>query len=214
MRTDRQNIGARARYAAMATLLACAPVFILLGLWQLARADQQEAMQAAAQAARAAAPLDLQRERIVPGHAYRRAIATGEFLPSQYFLQGRSEAGRPGYGMVAVMRAGGNHVLVERGYTPRAEGMAPPGRRRVEGVLLPARLPPLQMGELRGAVRPFLDPRAIGDELGIELAPLVLHAKPPPLPPLKGAMHVGYAIQWFVFAAVALVALVALVRNR
>lgn len=198
----------------MMTLLLASLLFGALGVWQLARADEQGALLDAAQAALDAPPLDLQRERVTAAHAYRRASARGEFLPAQYFLQGRSEAGRMGYGAVAVLRIGDSHVLVDRGYTPKAEGMAPRGAVRVDGVLVPARQPPLRLGDPKGAVRPFLNPRAIAQELGIELAPLVLHAKPPPLPPLKSAMHIGYAIQWFVFALVAVVAAFALYRNR
>jgi surfeit locus 1 family protein len=183
-------------------------------MWQLARADQQDARVAAARFALAAAPLDLQRDAVAPTHAWRRAVAQGRYLPDQYFLQGRSESGRVGYGAVAVLHTGDHYVLVDRGYAPKPEGTAPAGMVRVEGVLIPAQQPPLRLGEPSGPIRPFLDPRAIGRDLGIELAPLVLHAKPPPLPPLKGAMHIGYAIQWFVFAAVAVLAAMALLRNR
>lgn len=214
MTAGKASIGERSRLAAAVALLGACALFLALGAWQLARAEAQDARLAAARAALAAPPLDLQREQVTEGHAWRRARGEGEFLPAQYFLQGRSELGRTGYGAVAVLHAGGRHILVERGFTPAAQGVAPRGSVRVEGVLVPVQQPPLRMGEPTGSVRPFLDPDAIARELHIDLAPLVLHAKPPPLPPLKGAMHIGYAIQWFVFAAVAVLAAMALLRNR
>ncbi|MFA5530423.1 MAG: SURF1 family protein [Thiohalomonadaceae bacterium] len=214
MKAGKASIGERGRLAAAIGLLGACGLFVALGVWQLARAEAQDARLASARAALAAPLLDLQREQVTARHAYRRAHGEGEFMPVQYFLQGRSDMGRSGYGAVAVLHTGGRHILVERGFTPVAEGAAPAGRVRVEGVLVPVYRPPLRMGEPSGFVRPFLDPRALARELNIELAPLVLHAKPPPLPPLKSAMHVGYAVQWFVFALVAIVAALALFRNR
>jgi surfeit locus 1 family protein len=165
-----------------------------------------------------------------PGaQVWRRAEAVGRFLPGgAQVLRGRSRAGHPGVWVAAPLRTAAGTVMVLRGWAPSADGArverdalaAPGGEVRVAGALLP--LP-------ERADRGLPVPSAGGDTTwrSLELAvagerapgpvlPLYLqllpdagaaagaYPHPEPLPELSEGSHLGYALQWFSFALIAL----------
>jgi surfeit locus 1 family protein len=204
------------RYAALALGLAAALLFARLGVWQLARRTQRLAYNRAVEARLAQRPIPLDAGgalQSLPADSlrYRRVSATGRFdFPHQVVEIGRSFEGAPGVHLLTPLRLGdGTGLLVDRGWTYAADGITvdagsvgEPDRATVEGILgLPGG---------RFAVRPDTLP------VGYPLGPLVLTrtVAPPGLPPalrvarlptLDAGPHLSYAIQWFSFAAIALV---------
>lgn len=219
--------------AAAVVALVC----IRLGIWQLDRLEERRAVNAEVSAALASEPIPLDAvlaEDADP--AYRRVVASGTWDPaSEVILFGRSLDGRPGNHVLTPLELGdGRAVLVDRGWVP-ADVADPPvtgdaaaaGTATVEGILLPSDAggtgEPSDGSALPEQVR-TIDVAALDPAIPLDLVPDVylLRARqepaqdrpvPAPLPALTEGPHLGYAIQWFTFAAVALVGGVVLVRR-
>lgn len=163
----------------------------------------------------------------------RRVRVRGTYLPAgEVVLRGRVHGGRPGVHLatpMAIEGGGGALVLVNRGWVPSPDAAtvdaaryAEPGAHVVDGVLqeIPATD---DGGEPSGAegARTFrrLDRAALRSSLGPALLPLYVQQLPgadsaraaPPvrvgLPPPGEGPHLGYAVQWFSFAAIGLIGL-------
>jgi surfeit locus 1 family protein len=188
-------------------VVLAAAAMIALGLWQIRRAHWKESLLAdyAAAAAMPALDLDplLDRPRAsLPPLAFRRALVTchARDVPPQ-LRGGRSrETGQGGYSYLVPCRPGGGglarRILVNAGWTP-----LPDNRRRLT---------------LNGLVAGSFG----ADEQG---RPLVLTsaASPPPLRPSAAPSiedipnnHISYAVQWFAFAAIALIIFALALRRR
>lgn len=162
----------------------------------------------------------------------RRVVVRGAYLPDDLLLRGRAFAGRPGVHVVTPLAIDGvpRTVLVNRGWVPSPDGatadtkpFAEPGARSIEGIFQAVPVTenggqpsPSQTGALtyrrldletlRGRVRPPILPLYVQQLPG----PDSLSAPPPrrvSLPPLSEGSHLSYAVQWFSFAAIALVGL-------
>lgn len=190
MRQDRVAFGARFWWVTVAAVLGVV-VTASLGRWQLSRAAQKEALQAAIDA-RALEPLldangpDADALTALEAPAallHRRVLAHGVWL-AEYtvWLDNRQMQGRPGFYVVTPLRLdGGRVLLVQRGWAPRSfedrtrlpELHTPTGPVEVRGVLSP---PPARLYELgaaeRGAIRQNLDLDAFRTETGLPLAGL------------------------------------------
>lgn len=185
-------LGARFWWVTVAAVLGVA-VTASLGRWQLGRAAQKEALQAAIDA-RAREPLI---EALSPEAAgltarepsaallHRRAMVRGVWLAEHtVWLDNRQMHGRPGFFVVTPLRLeGGGVLLVQRGWMPRnfedrtrlPALQTPPGQVEVRGILSP---PPARLYELgtteRGAIRQNLDLDAFRAETGLPFAGLSL----------------------------------------
>jgi surfeit locus 1 family protein len=204
------------RYAGLVLGIAAALLFSRLGVWQLDRLHQRRAHNALLAERMAAAPLDITSSLTAAGVPldslqYRRARAAGVFDFSREFVDGgKSYRGAPGVHLLTPLRVtDGSAILVDRGwaFAPDAQTVAEPALVEpdsavVEGVLV------VPAG--RRAVRPDTL------RIGYPLFPLVLRrtAAPdslpaglaiPELPALDEGPHLSYAVQWFSFAAIALV---------
>lgn len=211
------------RLAGLLLGLVVAAICGRLGIWQLDRHAERRAWNARLDA-RLAAPPVLLTSGIAPPDvdslAYRRARAEGVFAFADQVREGnKSNRGAPGVHVLTPLRfPDGTAALVNRGWTYAPDGMtadlaplAEPERATVEGVLLPP------AGRL--AVVPESLP------VGYPLFPLLLRRTegtgempaglvPAGLPPRDAGPHLSYAIQWFAFAAIALVGGVILARRR
>lgn len=211
--------------------------FIWAGFWQLSRYDQVRAARDLGQdrITAAAVPLDEVVASSDDPATYRRVEVTGEYLPGrQVATAPRSRDGRPGNLLLTPLEptGGGPTVLVERGWVPFdrdgviTEPAAPPtGEVTVEGVLLPPENPGTTTPFNDAGLVTFVNPEAMQDDLGLELLeqPLRLLSQQPPQPgplPVLGDVpafdlgnHLSYAVQWFAFAAVALIGYPLLVRR-
>jgi surfeit locus 1 family protein len=204
------------RYAGLIVGIAAALLFSRLGVWQLDRLADRRAQNAMLEARLGEPVLE------VPGAGiaftdvsdtlrFRRVRARGVFdFAHQTVQRGVSFRGAPGVLVLTpLVIGGGRALLVDRGWTYAADGstadlvaLSEPDTAVVDGVLIRV--------ERRNAVLP--------DSLhgSYRLAPLILRrtvaraALPPglallPLPPLDEGPHLSYALQWFSFAAIALV---------
>ena len=213
------------------TLFFCA-LFVTLGGWQLQRAATQEAhtailLERAHQGALSVEQLaQLDKMDDFPLHA------TGHFdNPHSLLLDNRVLDGRAGYELLTpFITDTGTALLVNRGWLPRgADRDILPAITPIDGdvtvsgithlpkhnLFLPA---PDKSAPSHWPVRLVeLDTDSIGQWLGQPLLPVVLRLDPdihfdaPPLPRhwqapvrLTPARHRAYAVQWFLFAGIAL----------
>jgi len=207
----------------VAALLAAA-LTARLGVWQLDRAAQKRALQAA---------VDAQAERPALGNAelaadalHRRVVLRGRWLAERtVWLDNRPMEGRVGFFVVTPLQLAGRSdaVLVQRGWAPRHavdRSALPPldtpaGEVEVIGRLAAAPSRLYDLGEGRpGAIRQNLDPAAYAIETGLQLFPLTVVQTTAgaedgllrhwPAPDLGLHKHYGYAFQWFALCALVL----------
>ncbi|MEK9951752.1 MAG: SURF1 family protein [Curvibacter sp.] len=192
-----------------------------LGRWQLGRAAEKEALQAAIEA-RGREPVLDARSLAVPqtdaALLHRRVQARGVWVAERtVFLDNRQMNGRPGFFVVTPLRLeeGGGVLLVQRGWVPRNfedRTRVPaiettPGPVELQGRVAPAPARLYEMGAVEtGAIRQNLDLAQFRLETGLPLAGLTQQqtgAASEGLlrewPPINTGVdkHYGYAFQWF-----------------
>lgn len=211
------------------TLILCA-LFVRLGIWQWQRWIQSDAAWTRfARGADAAQPLGARALDELP--LYQRVSVTGRLDGQhQFLLDNRSYRGRPGYEVLTPLaRATGGVLLIDRGWLPFTGA-----RARLPDVTLTAEasvtlsgrvadLPSAGLASGRAAPEP-LDPwpkltsfpraEELAGALGAALPARILLLdpgapegyvrdwQPPGVAPLR---HLSYAIQWWCFAALAVV---------
>ena len=189
-------------WALAAAALGCA-AFILLGNWQTRRADEKRALGAQAQSVN----------------------VTGTFLPRySVMLDNKLRQGKPGYEVVTPLHLAGSdlHVLVNRGWVQAPptrdvlpEARTPAGEVRIEGVALQhlPRLLNVDPSE-KGRVRQSLQLPAFAAETGLRLEPRIIEQHSPtddgllrewPRPDMGVERNESYALQWYSFAALAVI---------
>ena len=202
---------------------------VRLGLWQLDRAAQKEALRDATMQRGALPPLESAQlardEASAKGQYHRRITLAGRWLDRfTLFLDNRQIAGRPGFFVMTPLQLpGGEAVLVQRGWAPRdpLERTRLPALPATEAsVHLLARIapPPSRLFEFAGGetgrIRQNLDLDAYSREIGVPLRPLSLLQLGPtdgapsdglvrdwPVPALDIQKHHGYAFQWFAISS-------------
>jgi surfeit locus 1 family protein len=215
-------------------------LFLRLGVWQLERLAERRARNALvvrrlAEPPRAVAelPRDTAAAHYMIAHFFGRYDFAHELL-----LAYRSREGSPGVHFITPLRVPGmdTAVLVDRGwvYAPDAETVDSMRWREpadVDATGYIQELPTIGRGSAalpgRASHVRWLDPAAIARATGYPVAPYLMMlsgdsstrslrvpARVPP-PPLDAGPHLSYAIQWFAFAAIALVGVPAgFVRSR
>lgn len=225
-------------------VLVLLPAFVLLGNWQLDRADfKRERLRAFAEGSDQPVPMGrLLADGVAAdaGIGLHHVVARGRWADGgEVFLEGMTHAGRAGYHVLTpfVLDAGGRILMVNRGWVARdysrkaLPALPAPARdtREVRGVLRGLPVPGMRLGAGAapgeagtGAARDPDQPVALlyptaGDlarRLGRPVVDGMLLLDPAapdgftrawtPAPdgPQK---HLGYAIQWYAFAATLLV---------
>jgi len=226
----------RPRLFTTAALVAFCALTISLGNWQLRRAEGREGAQRQLDARTAAAVAALPSQPVDPADwAWRRVSARGEYAVAHtILLDNRVLDGRVGYQVLTPLRIAGSdmHVLVNRGWTPlgRTRGdlpavTVPAGPQTVEGIAV---LPPARVFELgdappAGPVWQHLKLEQYGERTGLVLQPIVLQQTSAAddglvrrwdRPDAGADKNRAYALQWYVFAALALILYVALNLKR
>jgi surfeit locus 1 family protein len=204
---------------------------VALGIWQIARLHQKQQFNAAVRAGLAAPPAAIDTllpEGVDPEAVrYRRVEATGTFdTAHELILYGRTQRSQAGNHMLTPLRLDdGRAILVDRGWVPldvdqpgAAAVAPPPGDVHVEGVLFSSDGgPPGVVGgaAVRESTFAKIDLEAIQSQIPYAIAPVYLllrrqtpaqpdrFPRPAPLPELSEGPHLGYAVQWFSFAAIA-----------
>jgi surfeit locus 1 family protein len=227
-----QPMSRASRLVVLLAALGLAAVTARLGLWQLDRAAQKEALQTALDSRRDAPELPAAELARDPGAAlaqhHRRTVLQGRWSDAHtVWLENRQMQGRPGFFVVTpLVLADGSAVLVQRGWQPRdaadrtrvTRPPVPAGTVQVAGRIAP---PPARLYEFeasaQGPIRQNLDVPAYARETGLALRPLSLMqldvlGQPPdgllrdwPAPAAGVHKHYGYAFQWFALSALSLI---------
>jgi surfeit locus 1 family protein len=204
--------------------LAGAALFIRLGFWQLDRLGQRRARNAVLATRIAAAPAPWSDTTAV---RYRRVRLSGTpDYEREIVLVGRSRGGSPGVNLVTPLRLAGSDtaVLVNRGWVYSPDGTRVDHARWREGDTL----------TIEGYVEAFTEPgpgdlpasqrlarrlshSAVSARFPYPIAPAYVvaidtgnTARPdaparPGVPTPDDGPHLGYAVQWFAFALIAVV---------
>jgi surfeit locus 1 family protein len=226
----------RRRLAILGLLLAAA-VCVRLGFWQVERLEERRAVNRVALVARAepARTLGAGADWTAEELHERWVEATGVYdRAHEIVIRGEAFRGAPGVNVVTPLRLEGNDsaVLVLRGFVPAPDAVRAdlgsldePGTVRVRG--LARAIPsgngqPLTHGTLTTWAR--LDLAALRERLPYPLLPVLvrqtpdssLPALPRRLPPveLSDGPHLNYAVQWFLFAGMAVAFAVLVVGRR
>lgn len=210
----------------MLVALVCAR----LGVWQVGRLHQRRALNAKIAVARGAPVLiiDANNNRDSSALAHRRVRARGHFdSEHEQVVRGAVEDGTPGVHVITPLLLDGDTagVLVDRGFVPspdagtvRLDSLRELGAVEVSGLAMPFH-GSRQSGEemLRGGNRTWrrLNLTQLRARIPYPLAPVYILQAPdsalPPVPhrgepsPLDDGPHLNYALQWFLFAGMALV---------
>lgn len=210
-------------------LIGCA-ILISLGVWQLHRLDWKEAMIARIQSGIHAAPVPLP-ATVDPAMKYMPVLVSGTTTGQEIdVLSGTRESGG-GYQVISgFVTDDGRRILLDRGFVdqdhkrdprppvrlevagnlhwPQEHGSATPAPNLTENIWF-ARDVPAMAAQL--GTQPVLVVAAEirGDNQGAEPIPVAVEGIP--------NNHLGYAVQWFMFAAVwagMTVALIWRIRQR
>ena len=229
----------RPRLAATVAVALALPVLCALGVWQLYRGQEKQELlaRAAAQSARPALELNAlsDTDRVAEGRPVR---ARGEFIAHrQGLLDNQVRDGRVGYDVLTPLQLSGSGavVLVDRGWLVRGSRRAdvprwqtPNGEVSVTGYLRTPTDVPLVDGRVAETLGGFwvvseIDPRRLGEYLGMTLQPRILRLDPEsahgfrrdwPVVAMGPQRHYGYAVQWFGLAVALLVLYIIAGRRR
>jgi surfeit locus 1 family protein len=218
-------------------LLVAAAAFVRLGFWQLGRLRERETSNRVTLSARAAPPVSLDRvdSAGISSLGQRHVIATGRYDEDHdIVLRGVALDGVPGVHVVTPLLLPGREtaLLVDRGFVPspdavtvETDSLREPGRVRVEGIAIP--IPsgggkPLEHGGRTTWGR--LDLAELRQRLPYPILPIYVRQLPDsglpafprrvPPPALDEGPHLSYAIQWFLFAVMAVMFGVLVVNRK
>ena len=210
-----------------------AALFVRFGFWQLDRRAQRLALNATVEARHDASPVPFSQ---LPPDAelarFRRVQLSGILDYDHEFVRiGRSRQGSPGVHLVTPLRPldEGTTVLVNRGWVYSPDGAAVDQERWREGDTVslegyvdsfsPNAAPNAAPMADRRALR-WLSRRYIESQLPYPIAPVLVvvtseSANPEgparlESPTLDQGPHLGYALQWFSFAAISIIGVGAL----
>lgn len=227
--------------ALLAVAVLVAGTCVRLGIWQLDRLEQRRELNDRIRSGLAAEPASF--DTLAPGVPYRSVVATGTYdTEHEVVWYGRALDGRPGHHLLTPLVVGGDvtdatatAILVDRGWVPAdaddppIESAAPPeGEVSVSGFLIPTGDGDDVVIDRDPSGRPLIvrrpDPATL--ETPYELWPLAMQLEEQspaqagglpvvvPRPELDEGPHLSYAVQWFIFATIALIGFVLLVRRE
>ena len=194
---------------------------VRLGLWQVDRAEFKAGRQAQLDAAGSALPI----RSVEKLEEWQRVSVTGTWIATQtVFLDNRVSQKQTGYHVLTPLQLddGGGVMVVNRGWVAadlRREILpfiaTPSSRVQVTGSMFMPDLKGFRLddGKETGKVWQRADPAHFASRLNVPVAALVLFQENDsgdglrrdwPRPDLGVDKHKAYALQWFVFAAVAL----------
>jgi surfeit locus 1 family protein len=195
-----------------------------LGRWQLSRAEQKLALQAAMDGQQSKFVVDaaaLRSALDVTPLVHQRALLKGTWVPERtVFLDNRQMNARVGFFVMTPLQLdGGGTILVQRGWVPRhfdnrtalPAVITPVGNVQVEGHIAP---PPSKLYEPGspsvGPIRQNVDLVQFAAESGLALLPVTLQQtgaasegvlREWPAVNRGVDKHYGYAFQWFGLSA-------------
>lgn len=213
----------------LATML-CIPLFIHLGMWQYNKAEQKQVLQAQYDANGAelkqGLPADLSD---VESMRYQQLVLDGEYLTQyQILLDNQVEGESAGYHVITPLKLNNQDqvVLIDRGWIAATDNHSdlpaietPVGPQKVQGqIWVPSKkfytlAPQTSSDNKWQSLWQNMDMVAYAKAVPFKVAPVVLRMSPDNSggfvrnwvrPDDRIATHLGYAYQWFGFAAAAL----------
>lgn len=204
------------------------PVFIALGIWQLERAEQKRNTASSLEMRRKLPALQISQN--LPDAEqleFRKLIAEGRLLSEKTVLiENRKHQGKRGFHVITPLQLAGTGqiVLINRGWIPQQGQDKTPAIPSPHGALIiqgEANLPQPPALDLDLMIDttdsmpswPFLTLENYTTWSGLEILPFLILQSPEkssgfirqwPQPQANDAMHIGYAVQWFAFALIAL----------
>lgn len=226
------------RWVALAVfVVTLVTAFVNLGYWQLDRLEQRRERNDAVIVHENAPVLEWSQvfgPVITEADQWQRVRVTGSFDGEhQFVVRYRSNNGRSGYEILTPLQTqDGHHLLINRGFGIRAPDQdfptvappAPTGEVTVVGhVRRNEQGPENAMTPIDGLVR-LVNSDAVAQALPyplmngyvglLEITPPDDSGLEPVAPPeLTEGNHLSYAVQWFMFSAIAAVGLVVLIRS-
>lgn len=201
----------------LALAVIVAVVCVRLGLWQLDRLDQRREWNAVIEAGFRAPPIRADSAATLPDttRRFRRVVAKGRWnYGRESAIAGRTRSGSPGVHIVTplALADGRTEILVNRGWVYSPDARSVDLARWHEG----------DGGEVVGYVdEPPLPLRAADEQLYVvalaDTDAAVEANRPARLPPPpfdNEGPHLNYAVQWFSFAAIALIGTPLVVRRQ
>jgi len=214
-------------------------IFVFAGFWQISRHEQRSAVNNAITSRQdvEAINIDALVANTEPAEAeYRTVLVTGEFDGPDVLLRSQALNGNPGCNVLTkLVGPEGRAVIVNRGWIPLqacespndAEIAAPTGASTLTGRVRQSR----QRGRF-GAIDPpegvlsimaRVDLDRLQQQIDQPLAAVYVEQVSPateglpvrlPAPATDGGPHLGYAVQWFSFAAVSIVGYPIVLRQQ
>ncbi len=212
-------------------VLVAAAVMVRLGIWQLDRLQQRRDHNARLSAGMAQAPVDLN-AGLPPDLAaleYHSVLVSGTYdFTQEVLLRNQYESGLPGFHILTPLKIKDSQqsVLIDRGWIPLDQGapekrsaFQPAGPVSLKGVLRRSQadpsVPAAPAGQARLDAWVVLDLEHIAAQIPYPILPVYVALTPdaaqtalPHLAPLDVDLsegpHLGYAIQWFIFAVILL----------
>ena len=213
-----------------------ATLFIVLGFWQIQRAEEKNLMQEKLQERMRAEPFEYSAALGENWQLwqYRRVILRGRFIAEkQVLIDNRVHNGKAGYHVITpfIDADTGRFILLNRGWittgvnrnvlpdivTPKDEVLVA-GRISVVRSRPPMLARDARPDEYNEKVWSYLDVDYFKQKTGLRVEPYIVLvdsdlndqlARDWPVINTKTGMHIGYAIQWFVFAIFVVVLFVA-----
>jgi surfeit locus 1 family protein len=204
---------------------------IRLGIWQLDRLAQRRAFNTQVETERARPVLDLNQQapESIAEMEWRHVKVTGQYdFANQVALRNQYNGDQLGYHLLTPLHFGGTTVLVDRGWIPADGNSAArdwrkydePGTVTVSGQIRLGQTKPIFGGVAdrlpengaRLEIWNNADITQIASQMPYLILPVYIQPKPdpndmqPPIPfqpevDLSEGPHMGYAVQWFSFAA-------------
>ena len=218
--------GRRGALVILLSMIAGVAITAALGVWQLNRAAQKQALQQMLDARSTMPELPAASLASTVADAasqhFRRVRLKGRWIAAAtLFLDNRQMHGRPGFFVVTPLRleGSGDAVLVQRGWAPRdftdrshvPDVPTPTGTVELVGHIAP---PPARLyefaGPASGPIRQNVDLDSYSREAGVPLKPLSVMLdgaaadnllREWPRPAVDVHKHYGYAFQWFALCA-------------
>ncbi len=216
-------------------VLFVAIVCIRLGIWQLDRLEQKRARNVATRERMAGPPAIINAiTRDSTGLVFRHVVLSGAYDDKRtIIIAGRSLRGAPGVHILTPMLMGGSAVLVNRGWMPSADAAsveldsireAPPEDLQALITPFPEDFGKVASSDTFHRIWYQMDGEELRRQFPYAVVPMVAQILPHPRQPrfpirldppaMDEGPHLGYAIQWFSFATIAIIGWIALLIRR
>jgi len=217
------------RFSLLGTILGLLGlvVFSGLGTWQVFRAMEKQQLQDDMDIRVQQEAFTLDRNFMdIESRKYSKVEAIGRYNPSgEILIDNMINNGNAGYHVLTpfVLKKDQTVIMVNRGWVAVGrdrkilpELNVPQSEIHIHGIISPHRsMPPLILGELDTKTKVWLyfDKAIFEEKLGKEILPVVIlldkndtsgYIREWPKYEEKVSMHIGYAIQWYVFALIVL----------